>query len=59
MRKCSELVIQIITLFEEYDWEYAITLNGRIQIELGNEFYDVDKANIEELQELLEEVKSW
>lgn len=59
MRKCSELVIQIITLFEEYDWEYAITLNGHIQIELGNEFYDVDKTNIEELQELLEEVKSW
>ena len=54
-----ELFIEIITLFEEYEWEYEITLNGHIQIELGNEFYDVDKNNVDELQELLEEVKSW
>lgn len=59
MRECSKILIEIITLFEEYDWEYVITLNGHIQIELGNEFYDVDKTNIDELKELLEEVKSW
>lgn len=59
MRECSKILIEIITLFEEYDWEYIITLDGHIQIELGNEFYDVDKTNLEEMKELLEEVKSW
>lgn len=59
MKECSKVLIEIITLFEEYEWEYVITLNGHIQIELGNEFYDVDKTNLNELKELLEEVKSW
>lgn len=59
MRECSKILIEIITLFEEYNWEYIITLDGHIQIELGNEFYDVDKTNIEEMKELLEEAKSW
>lgn len=59
MKKSSQILIEIITLFEEYEWEYKITLNGRIQIELGNEFYDVDKNDVGELTELLEEVKSW
>lgn len=59
MKKSSQMLIEIITLFEEYEWEYVITLNGHIQIELGNEFYDVDKTNLNELKELLEEVKSW
>lgn len=59
MRECSKILIEIVSLFEEYEWEYEITLNGRIQIELGNEFYDVDKTNVDELKELLEEVKSW
>lgn len=59
MKECSKALIEIVTLFEEYEWEYVITLNGHIQIELGNEFYDVDKTNLNELEELLEEVKSW
>lgn len=59
MKECSKILIEIVTLFEEYEWEYVITLNGHIQIELGNEFYDVDKTNLNELKELLEEVKSW
>lgn len=59
MKECSKMLIEIVTLFEEYGWEYVITLNGHIQIELGNEFYDVDKTNLNELKELLEEVKSW
>lgn len=59
MRECSKILIEIVSLFEEYEWEYSITLEGRIQIELGNEFYDVDKTDIDELKELLEEVKSW
>ena len=59
MKKSSKILLEIITLFEEYEWEYIITLDGHIQIELGNEFYDVDKTNINELEELLEEVKSW
>lgn len=59
MRECSKIFLEIITLFEEYEWEYTVTESGRIQIELGNEFYDVDKTNIEELKELLDEVKSW
>lgn len=59
MRECSKILIEVVSLLEEYDWEYAITIDGRIQIELGNEFYDIDKTDINELKELLEEVKSW
>lgn len=53
------MFLELIALFEEYGWEYVVTLDGRIQIELGNEFYDVDKRNSDEMKELLEEVKSW
>lgn len=59
MRECSKILIELVTLFEEYDWEYNITLGGQVQIELGNEFYSVDKTDVEGLKELLEEVKSW
>lgn len=59
MKECSKILIEIVTLFEEYEWEYVITLAGHIQIELGNEFYDVNKTDLNELKELLEEVKSW
>lgn len=53
------MFLELIALFEEYQWEYIITLEGHIQIELGNEYYDVNKHNKEELQELLDEAKSW
>lgn len=59
MRECSKLLIEIVSLFEEYDFEYAITESGRVQIDLGGEFFDVDKTNIEELKELLEDLQSW
>lgn len=59
MRECSKILIELVTLFEEYEFEYEITLNGRVQIDLGGELYDVDKTDVEELKELLEDVKSW
>lgn len=59
MRECSKILIELVTLFEEYEFEYAITESGRVQIDLGGELYDVDKTDVEELKELLEDVKSW
>ena len=59
MRECSKLLIEIVSLFEEYDFEYAITENGRAQIDLGGEFFDVDKTNVDELKELLEDLQTW
>lgn len=59
MRECSKLLIEIVSLFEEYEFEYAITENGRVQIDLGGEFFNVDKTNADELKELLEDIQSW
>ena len=59
MRECSKLLIEIVSLFEEYDFEYAITENGRVQIDFGGEFFDVDKTNVHELKELLEDLQTW
>lgn len=59
MRECSRLLIEIVSLFEEYDFEYAITENGRVQIDLGGEFFDIDKTDVEGLKELLEDLQTW
>ena len=59
MKECSKLLIEIVSLFEEYDFEYAITESGRVQIDLGGEFFDVDKTDINGLKELLEDIQSW
>lgn len=59
MKECSKLLIEIVSLFEEYDFEYAITESGRVQIDLGGEFFDVDKTDIVGLKELLEDIQSW
>lgn len=63
MRECSKLLLEIVSLFEEYDFEYdfeyAITENGRVQIDFGGEFFDVDKTDVEELKELLEDLQTW
>ena len=59
LKECSKLLIEIVSLFEEYDFEYAITESGRVQIDLGGEFFDVDKTNVDELKELLEDLQTW
>lgn len=43
MKECSKLLIEIISLFEEYEFEYAITENGddRIFARYNNEEGDV------------------
>lgn len=59
LRECSKLLIEIVSLFEEYEFEYAITENGHVQIDLGGEFFDVDKTDVDGLKELLEDIQSW
>ena len=59
MRECSKLLIEIVSLFEEYEFEYAITENGHVQIDLGGEFFNVDKTDVGGLKELLEDIQSW
>ena len=59
MKECSNLLIEIISSFEEYEFEYAITKNSRVQIDLGGEFFDVDKTDVDGLKELLENIQCW
>ena len=59
MKECSNLLIEIISSFEEYEFEYAITENSRVQIDLGGEFFDVDKIDVDGLKELLENIQCW
>lgn len=59
MRECSKILIEIITFFEERQWQYCITHEDRIEVYLGNSFISVAKYDTEGLKELLEEITTW
>lgn len=54
----KKVFIDIIKLLEDRDWEYQVTYT-HIQVEIGNEFYNVSKTDLIELLELREEVMCW
>ena len=58
MRENQKVFIKIIEMLEERNWEYQVTFT-HIQIELGNEFYNVAKDDLTELLELREEIACW
>lgn len=58
MRESQKVFIKIIEMLEERNWEYQVTFT-HIQIELGNEFYNVSKDDLAELLELQEEIACW
>lgn len=58
MRECQKVFIQIIEMLEEKDWGYQVTYT-HIQVEIGNEFYNVPKDDLNELFELKDEIMCW
>ena len=58
MRESQKIFIQIIQMLEERDWEYQVTYT-HIQVEIGNEFYNVSKNDLNELFELKDEIMCW
>lgn len=58
MNHHKKVFIQIIEMLEERDWEYEVTFT-HIKIEIGNEFYNVAKDDLNELFELKDEIMCW
>ena len=59
LKESSRILIEIITFFEERDWQYSITHEDTLEFYLGNRFIEVSKRNTEKLREILDEIKNW
>lgn len=58
MNHCKRVFMQIIEMMEERDWEYEVSFT-HIKVEIGNEFYQVAKDDLNELFELKDEIMNW
>lgn len=56
--KHIEKLIKLIELLEVRDWTYTI-MNDRIQVELGNYFYNVSKYDAKQLQQIIDDIEQW
>lgn len=56
--KHIEKLIKLIELLEVRNWTYTM-MNDRIQVELGNYFYNVSKYDTTQVQQIIDDIEQW
>lgn len=56
--KHIEKLVKLVELLEIRHWTYTM-MNDRIQVELGNYFYNISKYDSNQLQQIIDDIEQW
>lgn len=59
MKENTKILLELITYFEEHEWEYSITWDFYLETYLGNQLYRVPKDDVEALKNLQNTIQNW